>query len=208
MKTPKTYAEVTVIQYEQLEQLKAEKDIEPLDFLISKLSILTGLSTDEIEQMDSKKAFDLNNVFSYADSEFPCYELKQTITIGKKIFKFCEHLTVAQERDVLEFTRLNNGFGSCLSEILAVVFKEKTNAGYRYISDNHYENVELFKTAKIKDISGVVFFYSKILKTLENNLNTYSAPSKKLILEIEEEMMRDKGFQDFLNSGGSITTLV
>lgn len=202
MKFPLDYKDVTVAQYEALQLLKQKSFDLYIDYIVAKLSILSGERIEEIEEYSPKEVYLWGSQTIYADIEMPNYDFKEVIKIGNKEFKFTEVLTVAQERDVTEFIK-----GKIeLSRILAVIFKEKTKEGFKYISENHFENAKLFKQAKIKDISGAVFFYTKNSKTYENNLLTSLELSMKPIKEIEAEMLNDKAFQDFLNNGGLIIT--
>ncbi len=202
MKFPLNYKDVTVAQYEALQLLKQKSFDLHIDYIVEKLSILSGKSIDTIEEFSPKEVYEWGAQTIYADREMPNYDFKEVITLGSKEFKFTEVLTVAQERDVTEFIKGNVD----LSRILAVIFKEKTKDGFKYNSDNHFENAKLFKQAKIKDISGAVFFYTKISKAYENSLLTSLEKNLKPIKLIEKEMMEDKEFQDFLKSGGLITT--
>ena len=101
----------------------------------------------------------------------------------------------------------DNNYIACLPNILAICHKELTLKGYVYNSDNHYKNAKTFSQAKIKDVLGAVFFYSKCLKSynmiIKNSLELHT----KVIMEMLEEIENDKPFQDFLNTGDGSTQL-
>lgn len=202
MRNPLKYSDVTVEQYEKLQLIKQKNYENYIDYLVEKISMFSGKSTDELEQHTPKEIYDMGAKFIYADDEMPNFPFKEIIKIGNKEFKFTDVLSVAQERDATEFIKNN----VALSKILAIIFKEKTNDGFKYISDNHFENAEIFKQARLEDVSGAVFFYSKISKDYEKNLLTSLEKNYKQITEIQLEMAKDKEFQSFLKNGGSITT--
>jgi hypothetical protein len=137
--------------------------------------------------------------------------LKKSTWLGFKKFKAITEIhdfTTAQHKDFTEIMKANdNNYIACLPNILAICHKELTLKGYVYNSDNHYKNAKIFSQAKIKDVLGSVFFYSKCLKSYSTIIENCLALHMKTIKEMLEEIENDKPFQDFLNTGGGSTQL-
>ena len=107
MKFPLDYKDVTVAQYEALQLLKQKSFDLHIDYIVEKLSILSGESIDSIEGYSPKEVYEWGFKTIYTDSDMPNYEYKEVIKLGNKEFKFTEVLTVSQERDVTEFIKGN-----------------------------------------------------------------------------------------------------
>lgn len=211
MTIPKTYGDLTVEQFQKLEILKSKKDIEPIDMVVEKLSILTSETIDSIENLDTKTIYSMLQDAIYLNSNLSDMPLNVDVKLGKKEFKFIDNIsdfTIVQQKDFSEFLKMNNNnYILCLPEILCICHKEKTKDGYKYISDNHFDNVELFKKAKLKDVLGAVFFYSKCSQSYEKTINTSMENSQRSLAEIMTEIENNKEFQDFLNNGDGNTML-
>lgn len=205
MTIPKRYEDLTVNQFQQLELLKADKDLEKIDLACKRLSILSGKSIDYIESMKPTEVYDmlLNAVFLTVP--LISMDCPESTTLGLKRFKYIKEIhkyTTAQQKDFTEFLKQNNNdYIKCLPELMAVCHLELTIKGWVYNPDNHFKNVEIFRNAKLKDCLGAVFFYSKFLTSYKEIINHCLAEAMKPI----NELLEDKEFQDFLNNGGGIT---
>lgn len=211
MTIPKTYGDLTVAQFQKLEMLKSNKELEPIDMVVEKLSILTGETIDTIENLDTKTIYSMLQDTIYLNSNLEGMPLNVDVKICKKHFVFIDKIsdfTIVQQKDFSEFLKMNNNnYILCLPEILCICHKEKTKDGYKYVSENHFENIELFKKSKLKDVLGAVFFYSKCSLNYERTLSTCMEINNKVISETMAEIESDKAFQDFLNSGDGNTML-
>ena len=206
MTIPKRYEDLTVSQFQQLEALKAEENIDSIDKAVKRLSILSGESIDFIESLRPKVVYDTLLDAIYLNSPIHDIPLKDTVVLGSKKFKAITQITdftVAQHKDFNTFLQLNNNnYIACLPEIIAICHAEKIGGVFKYEPANHFENLELFKAAKLKDVMGAVFFYSNCLKSYSKIIAVSLESNTKLIKEMMTEMENDKGFQDFLNNGG------
>jgi hypothetical protein len=211
MTIPKRYEDLTVEQFMQLEQLK-EKKMPLLDKAVAKLSILSGLSIDEVEAMNIQKVYDILLDAIYLNAPISSMPLKDSVLLGYKKFKpitVITDFTTAQHKDFNEFLKQNNNnYVACLPNIIAICHKELTMYGYKYKPDNHFKNVEIFKKAKLKDVMGAVFFYSNCFKNYSEIITTCLENSASQLREFLKEVENDKQFQDSLNSGGGITQSV
>ena len=58
MKIPKRYEDLTVDQFQKLEELKTNDTLDNLDKAVLRLSILSGQAIEHIESLSPKKVYD------------------------------------------------------------------------------------------------------------------------------------------------------
>lgn len=212
MKVINRYEDLTVEQFQQLEELKLNTTLDKLDKNTLRLSIISSLSTKEVESLPHSKRNDLmlHSVFMMN----PITEMSSPIEfkLGNKQFRYIKHIheyNIAQEKDWKEILLANsNQYIKCLPELMAICHQEFENGKWVYNSDNHLENVELFKKSKLSQSLGAVFFYSKFFKNYTKITADCLAQSIQMMTEAKEMMMADQEFQTFLKGGGGNTQLV
>jgi hypothetical protein len=212
MNIPTRYEDLTVEQFQQLELLKSDTTLDKLDRDIKRLSILSGKSIDDIEALSGTVVY--NHLLSAIFLTVPLTEMSSPneFKLGNKQFRYIKHIyeyNIAQEKDWKEILLAHgNDYYKCLPELMAICHQEYENGKWVYNSDNHFENVELFKKSKLSESLGAVFFYSKFFKTYTKITADCLAQSIKVMTESKEMMMADQEFQTFLKDGGGSTLLV
>ena len=211
MKIPKRYEDLTVDQFQKLEELKLNDTLDNLDKAVLRLSILSGEAIEHIESLSPKKVYDyLLDAFFLTK---PITELicPDEIKIGGIKFRYIKDLynyNICQEKDWKEMVRVNEGnYLKVLPELMAICHQEYENGKWLYNSNNHNRNVELFKQSKLSESLGAVFFYSKYLKTYTKAIQDCLAEQVKVIEEAKQMMLDDLEFQTFLNDGDGNTVL-
>ena len=209
MKIPKRYEDLTVIQFQQLEDLKLNTSLDNLDKAVLRLSILSGKSVKEIEDLSPTKVYDV-----LMDAIFLTVPVTQMVTpenikLGGIKFRYIKDIhpyNIAQEKDWKQFMLNNdNNYFKCLPELMAICHQEFENGKWVYNSDNHLRNVEIFKTSKLSESLGAVFFYSKIFKRYTEILADCLAQATQTIQEANQMMSEDLEFQTFLKGGDGNT---
>jgi len=210
MNTPNKYEDLTVSQFQQLETLK-DKDLELIDMAIERLSILSGRTIEDLETETPKYIFSVLAQASYLTEPIHSMPLKGLIKIGGKEFMAItdiSEITTAQHKDFNTIlSNCGNDFVKCLPEILALIHKEKVGKEFKYIQDNHFENIEIFKQSKLSDSLGAVFFYSKCLNSSKEIMQSYLNQTSELIQAHMKVITEDVEFQDFLANGVGSTQL-
>jgi hypothetical protein len=200
---PSSYNNLTIEQFQKLTVLVTKDQSIERDILI--LSLLTGKSSFEIEKLTPTVFYQYFAMASFINEPIKSIGLKKSTWLGFKKFKAITEIhdfTTAQHKDFTEIMKANdNNYITCLPNILAICHKELTLKGYVYNSDNHYKNAKIFSQAKIKDVLGAVFFYSKCLKSYSTIIENSLVLHTQMIKEMLEEIEGDKPFQDFLNTG-------
>ena len=206
---PNSYNNLTIDQFQKLTVLVTKDQSIERDILI--LSLLTGKSSFEIEKLSPTVFYKYFAMASFINEPFKSINLKKSTWLGLKKFKAITEIhefTTAQHKDFTEIMKANdNNYIACLPNILAICHKELTLTGFKYDSDNHYKNAKTFSKAKVKDVLGAVFFYSKCLKNYSTIIENCLALHMKTITAMLEEIENDKPFQDFLNTGVGNTQL-
>jgi hypothetical protein len=193
------YENLTVEQYQKIQGIEADNiaELRSLQY-----AIITGKTIDEVDS--------LSPVIIFKETDFLLKPL-HAMPLNKRYGRFeaitdISNITAAQHKDFTTFLKLNNNdYIKCLPHILAIIHKEITISGYKYLSHLHFKNVEIFKKAKLKDVIGAVFFYSKCLKSYSKILRDSLDHSNLMMKELIVTMSEDIEFQTFLNNGGGTT---
>jgi len=206
MNIPKRYEDLTVEQYQKLEQLKTNNSIDTLDKAIHRLSILSGKSIEEIEDMKPSDVYNKLTEALFLIEPLNSMELKNSVVLGYKKFRYIRNISdyvTSQQKDYTEILKMNGGnYINCLPELMAICHQELTLRGWKYVPENHQKNVELFKKSKLSETMGAVFFYSNCLKNYSEIIKDYTEKNTQMLVNHFQTMMDDQEFQNFLKDGG------
>jgi len=211
MNIPKRYEDLTVQQFQELEALKSNTDLDTLDKAVKRLSILSGKDVDYIESLTATEIFNTLSDAVFLMSPIHEMPIHNHIVLGGVRFRYIKEIheyNICQEKDWKEIVKMNgNDYIKCLPELMAICHQEYENKQWVYNSDNHKRNLELFKQSKLSESLGAVFFYSKSLTSYIKVLADYSKKVENQITEHYKMMMADQEFQTFLNVGDGSTQL-
>jgi hypothetical protein len=212
MKVINRYEDLTVEQFQQLEFLKKDTTLDKLDSAIKRLSILSGESIEDIENLSPTQVY--NHLLDALFLTSPITEIKtpDEIKLGGIKFRYIKDLyqyNICQEKDWKEMVKANdNDYFKVLPELMAICHQEFEDGKWVYNSDNHLRNVELFKKSKLSESLGAVFFYSKYLMSYTKAIQDCLAEQIKVLEEAKSMMLEDPEFKTFLKDGGLNTQLV
>jgi len=212
MKIPKRYEDLTVDQFQKLEELKTNTSLDKLDRAVLRLSILSGKSIDYIESLNATLVYNTLMDAVFLTQPITQIETPKEVKLGGIKFRYIKEIheyNIAQEKDWKEMVKnSDNNYINCLPELMAVCHQEYENGKWVYNSNNHQRNVELFRQSKLSESLGAVFFYSKTLKGYTKVLADSLVKATETIQEIQKEMMADLEFQTFLKGGDGNTVSV
>jgi len=212
MKIPKRYEDLTVDQFQKLEELKTNTSLDKLDRAVLRLSILSGKSVDYIESLNATLVYNTLMDAVFLTQPITQIETPKEVKLGGIKFRYIKDIheyNIAQEKDWKEMVKnSDNNYINCLPELMAVCHQEYENGKWVYNSNNHQRNVELFRHSKLSESLGAVFFYSKTLKGYTKVLADCLVKATETIQEIQKEMMEDLEFQTFLKGGDGNTQSV
>ena len=211
MKIPKRYEDLTVYQFQKLEELKTNDTLDKLDRAVLRLSILSGKSVEYIEALSATEVYNTLMDAIFLTQPITQIETPKEVKLGGIKFRYIKEIheyNIAQEKDWKEMVKnSDNNYINCLPELMAVCHQEYENGVWVYNSNNHNRNVELFRQSKLSESLGAVFFYSKTLKGYTKVLADCLAKATQTITEIQKEMTDDLEFQTFLKDGDGNTVL-
>ena len=209
MKIPKRYEDLTVEQFQKLEELKTNTSLDKLDRAVLRLSILSGKSVEHIESLNATLVYNTLMDAIFLTQPITQIETPKEVKLGGIKFRYIKDIheyNIAQEKDWKEMVKnSDNNYINCLPELMAVCHQEYENGKWLYNSNNHQRNVELFRNSKLSESLGAVFFYSKTLKGYTKILADSLVKATATIQEIQKEMMEDLEFQTFLKGGDGNT---
>jgi len=212
MKIPKRYEDLTVEQFQKLEELKSNDKLDKLDRAVLRLSILSGKSVDYIESLNATEVYNTLMDAVFLTQPITQIETPKEVKLGGIKFRYIKDIheyNIAQEKDWKEMVKnSDNNYINCLPELMAVCHQEYENGKWVYNSNNHQRNVELFRQSKLSESLGAVFFYSKTLNAYTKILADSLVKATQTIQEIQKEMMADSEFQTFLKGGDGNTVSV
>jgi len=212
MKIPKRYEDLTVDQFQKLEELKTNTSLDKLDRAVLRLSILSGKSVDYIESLNATLVYNTLMDAVFLTQPITQIETPKEIKLGGIKFRYIKDIheyNIAQEKDWKEMVKnSDNNYINCLPELMAVCHQEYENGKWVYNSNNHQRNVELFRQSKLSESLGAVFFYSKTLNAYTKVLADSLVKATATIQEIQKEMTEDLEFQTFLKDGDGNTQSV
>ncbi len=205
MKIPKRYEDLTVDQFQKLEELKTNNTLDKLDRAVLRLSILSGKSVEYIESLNATLVYNTLMDAVFLTQPITQIETPKEVKLGGIKFRYIKDIheyNIAQEKDWKEMVKnSDNNYINCLPELMAVCHQEYENGKWVYNSNNHQRNVELFRQSKLSESLGAVFFYSKTLNAYTKILADSLVKATATIQEIQREMTEDSEFQTFLKGG-------
>lgn len=205
MRIPKRYEDLTVDQFQKLEELKTNTSLDKLDRAVLRLSILSGKSVEHIESLNATLVYNTLMDAIFLTQPITQIETPKEVKLGGIKFRYIKDIheyNIAQEKDWKEMVKnSDNNYINCLPELMAVCHQEYENGKWVYNSNNHQRNVELFRQSKLSESLGAVFFYSKTLNAYTKVLADSLVKATATIQEIQREMMEDLEFQTFLKDG-------
>jgi hypothetical protein len=212
MKIPKRYEDLTVDQFQKLEELKTNTSLDKLDRAVLRLSILSGKSIDYIESLNATLVYNTLMDAVFLTQPITQIETPKEVKLGGIKFRYIKEIheyNIAQEKDWKEMVKnSDNNYINCLPELMAVCHQEYENGKWVYNSNNHQRNVDLFRHSKLSESLGAVFFYSKTLTSYTKVLADSLVKATATIQEIQKEMTDDLEFQTFLKGGVGSTQSV
>lgn len=211
MKLPKRFKDLTLSQFIQLHELN-DSNLHPLDKDIKFLSILSGKTIDEVEELspDQFKKAKLDCVaVTIPPNDIP---VKDKIKVGRKTFYptlSIVDMKVNQLVDFYSVFKQNDGDHiKAAHKLLAITFKTKSLFGkLKYDPNNHEKNSQILLNANAEDCIGYIFFYLRLWKRCEPIIADYSERSRIEIENLMKEIQNDKKFQAFLKTGAGSTML-
>jgi hypothetical protein len=206
MKIPYSFNDITLSQFMQLHKIHSDKAMDKLD----KLSILTGKSFNDIEELDFNTRSKLLAKARYMDNVPKDLRVPKRFTAGTTMLVPTMSIQEMKVNQLVDFYTImkahENDFIAGANDILAIMFKPfKLFGKAKYSPDDHSKISKLLLSAKVGDCLGLLFFYLNLWKRCEQIIVRYLENNQKEIQTLMNEIANDKEYQAFLANGGGNT---
>lgn len=182
----KNLGDYTVKQYMDFVRVFNSTHQDQLAKNIALMSVLTGKSEDYYNTLPTKeltKAISKLPVFNLDGVKFPIH---RTLFINLRIYKGItdiQDLSSDRYRDIKAYSE--RGIDKHLAELLACIYYPLFNK--KHSPKVHKRLTKLMLNQKLKNVAGLVFFYSVVFKRLSQIIET----SLEMDLKKAEEMMKE-----------------
>jgi hypothetical protein len=222
MRLPKSFNDITIGQFQEcyfiLKNLR-ELDAGPKD-LVSEveyrleflkawcrvISILSGIEYSVVEQMPQDRIMVLKKRLEFIlDDEKINNKVKQLIYLKGSVYKPCieaNKLSPAQGIDIKEFMRPQDKMTqkdmvveNCHKLLASMCLKyDWRKLAFKYDHKNHAQIAEDFKTVKMGEVYGMLFFCSRVYQKLTEATLTYISENHPQIKELAEHLEQVKSW--------------
>jgi hypothetical protein len=174
-----TWKDVTVWQYQQIQNLISKKDNQTdLDVAVKTLAILTNQTESQIDSLSVK---DLNKELlkiKFITEELPEPKPVDIIVIGKKKYRCVYDIKSLPYSRYLETKFFGDDIGNNIHKIAAsmVVPMKKTWLGWqvdKYDASKHEDYASDMLEAPFESVYGSMVFFCQVFKSSINNLRDY-----------------------------------
>jgi hypothetical protein len=184
---PKSWASITIEQFPLIYDIIKDKDIEPIDKEVRLISILTGLSVAEIEDIELGHLRELiKKVRFIFKLEFPT----PVEWFNHKGYKWNVNYDISKitSADFISLTKLSTSEDDVImnmAEITSIFVKPYKRKWFRYVpvQMDYKERLELIKTINVGVIYPVCVFFCKVLTNLLPVIKGYLETEKEKILQ-------------------------
>ena len=184
---PKSWASITIEQFPLIYDIIKDKDIEPIDKEVRLISILTGLSVAEIEDIELGQLRDLiKKVRFIFKLEFP----QPVEWFNHSGYKWNVKYDISKisSADFISLTKLSTTEDDVImnmAEITSIFVKPYKRKWFRYVpvEMDYKERLELIKTINVGVIYPVCVFFCKVLTNLLPVIKGYLETEKEKILQ-------------------------
>ena len=196
MRLPRTWNDITISQFQECYFLLGDKP--GTDEWIKVISVLTGKSFDYIESIPLRKLKGLILSLHFLRHPTLNEKVKKYIVLNGRIYKavyFATELNTAQAIDLKTFLKPDglDQTGTIVEnahKLLASIYLPLSWIGFKYNGSKHEKIANDFKSTKMGDVYGTLFFYSVVYRnwmlTLEasgRNANLILEPHMKEVIE-------------------------
>ena len=193
LKLPKDWNQVTVEQFQECYFLLGKTPT--IDTWIMVLSTLSGKSGNEIEELSITDLKKYIKKLDFLTNPTINENVKKYIAIKGRMFKAVYQASDMQTNQVADLKGLMNSEGQSINDtvvenahkLLACIYVPLTLKGFKYTPSKHKEVSDYFRKAKMGEVYGTLFFYSKVYKALTETINSYGQKN----LEIVKEHMKE-----------------
>lgn len=194
LKLPKDWNDITVEQFQECYFLLGKNPT--IDTWVMVLSTLSGKSGKEIESLSITELKKYIKKLDFLVNPSLNEKVNKFVTIKGKLFKAVYRASDMQTNQVADLKGLMASEGQSINDVvvenahklLACIYIPLTLKGFRYVPSKHKEVSNYFRKAKMGEVYGTLFFYSKTYKNLMEAINTYGEKNLEIVKEHMKEL--------------------
>jgi hypothetical protein len=193
MKLPKSFDELTVGQYQEINIIIQEND----DLLERHLKILACLGNTTIEEVEKYTPKEIQGFvksieYVYAPDTINKELVKRTVVKDRLVGPVlgAEKLSAGQVLTLKHLEKQDN-FVGLLHEMLACLYVDLDKLGFPkpYDARKHKQMAKDMKSAKLGDVYGTLFFYSNVFEKSNPIIQAYLNKATQTINQTMPEVM-------------------
>lgn len=194
VKLPKSLKDIPVKQYQLIYPLLSDLN---LDTWIQIMAILSGKTTEEIEDIDTGTFKKYRKQLQFLLDDKPQL-VKKFIWVNGSLYKGtnnADDLSTSQYVAIKTFLSQGSPVEQ-LHNIAACSYKKLTLKGWKYTGDNHVKLSEAFLNKPTSDVLPLVFFCFRVLYNSMANSEAYLEAQKVIQNRMEEihQLILDESF--------------
>lgn len=185
---PSTVNKLTLETYQRLKQVQV-KPMDEADRPAKLLSVVTGLSLTEIDNLPIWKLTELYGQMSVLLKSQPTKRIKKRIWINGKRYSPCLTIEELNTNQYTSFKTFQQNELANYHNLASIIYLNKPVFGKASFDESKVNELsKLFLKQKVGKIFGALFFYSNELTKLSNNSLHSLAHSQDIIKDRIEEM--------------------
>lgn len=185
---PTGWGEVTLEQFQKIQELSEDLNLSPIDYKLEVISILTGVDTLTLSEMEVSS---LNIVWSKLDwlKKTPPEKAIEYISIGSRVFEVCydvTKLTAGQYIDISNLLKDPKEVHKHYHEIMAALCKPiklKWFFGYSTAYEGYSKYANDFKKVTMDKVFPVTAFFLSVWSGLMDDMPNYLSKTAQKIKE-------------------------
>jgi hypothetical protein len=186
MRIPKSVNKLDLKTFIKLRDIEAS-DLESFDKGQAVLSLVTGLSDSQIEELPLWKLDHYFKQVAVLRNSKPNLRVKRFILMGWKLYTTTKNEKHLNTNQFVTTDHYATDSVANMAKIAAVLYKRVTFFGLKFTQYSFEELTSHFEKKRIGSYYGAVFFYSNKLKASRANLDFYNRRAKETIrIHLEE----------------------
>lgn len=185
---PSTVNKLTLETYQRLKQVQV-KPMDEADRPAKLLSVVTGLSLTEIDNLPIWKLTELYGQMSVLLKSQPTKRIKKRIWINGKRYSPCLTIEELNTNQYTSFKTFQQNELANYHNLASIIYLNKPVFGKASFDESKVNELsKLFLKQKVGKVFGALFFYSNELTKLSNSSIHSLAHSQEIIKDRIEEM--------------------
>lgn len=200
MKLPKSWHDITVGKYSQIYSI-IQKGLDPLDQKIEILSVLTGMSVDDILAIDLSEFTKINDQIAFIQN----MNISEKLVLDYKIngYKFRANVKITEQKasqyiDIMNYLKQKDAFYLHLHDVIANISEQQVGWFKKKKITKKELSQMIYDKMPITEAYPIMVFFWNLWNNLMPDIKTYLDSQIK---QMEKEVIRQKIKNRLLKDG-------